>query len=209
MKLTYKDIKNSVCRLCFLEESEYEDYEKYIEESVNFALIEVARAFPLTDRYTIVQNFEENAKGYASYDMQSLIENEKGKSTSFMGFANNNPVVYLEENGDISFCDYNILEDRLLLLKKSMNGEFEVFYKKYPEMITEGTDDGHEIEFRPEVANLIPLLCAWRIFKDDDETKAAQYYNEYLQMKSEITVPSEVKRRSFKIDFIDREGAFA
>lgn len=209
MQLTYKDIKNSVYRLCFLEESEYEDYSEYLEEAVNFALTEIAREFPLIERCRITSDEEESENGYKIYDMMRLTKDEYSDESLFMGFADTDPVIRLSDEGEVEFCDYSILQDRYLVIKKDNVGEFDVFYKKYPKRINENTGNDHRIEFRAEVANLIPLLCAWRIFKDDDETKAALYYNEYLRMKSEITAADTVKKRAVVIGYPYGEGVFA
>ncbi len=207
MHFTYKDIKNSVRRLCFLEESEYHDYDEFLQEAINFAMIEVSKDFPLIEHYLITQK-ETDECGYNSYDMKELTKEQADTESDFMGFANRNPIIRLNGTDSVEFCDYIILEDRFLLLKKNLCGEFEVFYKKYPKRINENTKDSRLIEFNSHIANLLPLLCAWRIFKDDDETKAALYYNEYLRMKSEITATDHVKTREFKIGFIDKEGIF-
>ena len=209
MKLTYKDIKESVRRLCFLEEAEYEEYDKYMIEAVNFALLEVARQFPIKDRYVIRQDFGVGERGYVSYDLMELTKDEDDNRYLFMGFADKHPIICMSEEGGIEYGEYNILEDRFLVMNKSKDGEYLVFYKRYPKRITELTKDEHEIEFGAEVANLIPLLSAWRIFKDDDETKAAMYYNEYLRMKDEIKIADEVRKNPFIVGYFEGEGVFA
>jgi len=52
--------------------------------------------------------------------------------------------------------------------------------------ITLQTPNDFEIELEPAVANIMPLLMAYRVFKDDEPAKAVQYYNEYMQARNEI-----------------------
>ena len=202
MKLTLGEIKSSVRRLCFLEVSEYKEYEEAVLEAANYALLQLAKEFPLTESMKI----EKTEKCAVSYDVTELAK-EKGQD--FMGFDEDFPVLKMGDEGIPLPGKYTLLKDRYLILEPDETGEFTVFYSVYPEKITSATSDEHEIEFAAEIASLMPLLMAWRIFKDDDETKAALYFNEYNQAKAETKPHEPYKRDSFRLGFWQQEGAYS
>ncbi len=184
MQLSWADIKESTRKLCFLESSEYADYDEAMVEAADFALLALAREFPLTEMCDI-EHDALNDGGYDTYDMRLLTLNELGEPV-FMGFADDYPVICDEGGGRMVPADFTLLADRYLIIPKSFAGNLKVIYKKYPARIALLTPDTHCIEFPAEVAALMPLIMAWRIFKDDDERKSAMYYNEYISAKNGI-----------------------
>ena len=68
---------------------------------------------------------------------------------------------------------------RILVLDRKMPGNYTVYYKAYPPTITSGTEDDYVLEVDPEVEALIPLYMASELFKDDDNSIATSYRNEF------------------------------
>jgi hypothetical protein len=54
-----------------------------------------------------------------------------------------------------------------------------VYYKAYPAPITDETADNYELPLQPEVVVLIPLYMASQLYKEDDNSIATSYRNEF------------------------------
>ncbi|GEM_PF-6812198 len=195
MQITWKDIKQSVNRLMFLDASDIDDYYNSVEykeaviEAANFALIELSKIFPALKTYTITQS-ESDEDGYNTYDMLELVDD-------FAGFSDDAPVLMSDDElGWVDCPDYQILLDRYLYIKKSIDGDFNIIYKKALTKITSATDNESEMELNAEVCNIMPLLIAYRVYKDDDPYKAAQYFNEYMNARAETAEIKTIKHRA-------------
>ena len=85
--------------------------------------------------------------------------------------------------------------DKTLVLERSMPGTYTVYYKKYPQAITTETEDEYEFILDPEVAALIPLYMASQLYKDDDNSIATVYRNEFEVAFERLTQFAEVPRK--------------
>ncbi len=167
-------------RLMFLEPREYEGYEQAIIEAANYALVVLAEEFPNKATYDITQSATDE-EGMNEYDLAQLT-NPGGENT-FLGFVEDAPVLVRKASGSWQEADgAQILLDRVLFLPKSAAGLFRVVYKKALRRIDESTAEDYAFELCAAANNLLPLLMAYRVFKDDDMAKAAQYYNEFRDM---------------------------
>ncbi|MEL7569440.1 MAG: hypothetical protein AAGU14_02655 [Eubacteriaceae bacterium] len=196
MKITWNDIKQSVNRLMFLDPSEIDEgynsleYKDAVIEAANFALIELSKIFPVLCCYDEISQSESDEDGYNTYDMFELVDD-------FAGFSDDAPVLISDDElGWVDCPDYQILLDRYLYIKKSIDGDFNIIYKKALTKITSATDDDSEMELNAEVCNIMPLLIAYRVYKDDDPYKAAQYFNEYMNARAETAEIKTIKHRA-------------
>ena len=55
-----------------------------------------------------------------------------------------------------------------------------------PAIITEDTDDDHIIDIPDNLVELVAPLAAYRVWLDDDQTKAIIYWNEFDQKRERI-----------------------
>lgn len=69
--------------------------------------------------------------------------------------------------------------DKTLVIERSRPGIYIVHYRAYPQQITLDTPDDTELTLDPEVAALIPLYMASQLYKDDDQSIAQIYRNEF------------------------------
>lgn len=67
----------------------------------------------------------------------------------------------------------------VILLPRDRAGNYTVYYRAYPEIITLATPDEHELDIDPEVAVILPLYMASQLYKDDDNGIATAYRNEF------------------------------
>lgn len=87
------------------------------------------------------------------------------------------------EGGDkqsyIQTTDYLQEGDKVLVLDRNMVGNFKIYYKAYPQQITQETVDTEILSIDDEVAPLLPLYMASQLYKDDDNGIATSYRNEF------------------------------
>lgn len=187
MKITWLDIKESINRLMFLDSTEYDanknsiEYANNVIEAANFALVELDKEFPLLDTYTITQA-ESEEEGYNEYDIRTLTMS--GDNVVFNGFDKDTPALINDDYGWHAPDIFQIFLDRYLYLPKDADGTYKVVYRKNLTRITAATANTFEMELKSDVCNIMPLLMAYRVYKDDDPYKASQYYNEYMQAKA-------------------------
>lgn len=67
----------------------------------------------------------------------------------------------------------------VILLPRDMAGNYTIYYRAYPEVITVLTEDDYELEVDREVAVILPLYMASQLYKDDDNGIATAYRNEF------------------------------
>lgn len=109
-----------------------------------------------------------------------------------------NKDIYYEGGADVSryvrTSDYFEEGNSVLVLDRDTPGNFRVYYKAYPQQITEDTPDDYVLSVDPEVATLIPLYIASQIYKDDDNALATTYRNEFEvafeRLKDSVSTPS-------------------
>lgn len=79
----------------------------------------------------------------------------------------------------IQTSDYFQEGNKVLVLPRSENGNYTIYYKAYPEQITDKTANDYILPIDDEVAPLIPLYMASQLYKDDDNAIATTYRNEF------------------------------
>lgn len=68
---------------------------------------------------------------------------------------------------------------KTLVLDRDMIGSFTIYYRAYPQQITDSMLDTDELPLDPEVYALLPLYMASQLYKDDDNGIATAYRNEF------------------------------
>jgi hypothetical protein len=187
---TLKDIKQSTYDRMFLEPSEYSEYDAFFVTAINDAFMELCKRFSVAKQYEIDKS-PSTDNPWDTYDMIDLTMDEITGERIFMSFAENS-IYKLTEDGIIPFNNYFTSLDQYLCLPAEESGSFLVLYNAYPHKITDITPDNYEIEFEPEICQYLPMLCAWRLFLDDDISRATMYYNEYVQSVAENVKPPQM-----------------
>ena len=187
-KYTLKDIRQSTYDRMFLEESEYPEYDVFFPSAFNDACMELCKKFSISREFWINKNATDE-DGFEAYDMIDLtLDNDE---RTFMSFPES--CVYKQtEEGIIPYHNYFTTVDQYLYLPKRDSGNFLVIYNAYPLKVTESTPMTYEMEFEPEICQYLPMLCAWRLFLDDDISRATMYYNEYVQSSNENGKPPQM-----------------
>lgn len=84
-----------------------------------------------------------------------------------------------EEPHYLQVSSYYQEADKTLVLQRSEPGVYTVYYKAYPHEITLETPDTYELALDPEVSALLPMYMASQLFKEDDQSIATTYRNEW------------------------------
>lgn len=93
-----------------------------------------------------------------------------------------------------------LLDGRYLRLPRSERGTYEVRYEKRPQRFKDEDSDGEEIRLDADLAELVPLLVASYVWKDDEPEKATAYYSLYK------TAASGIRKAPRITHYTDRKG---
>lgn len=95
---------------------------------------------------------------------------------------------FLEFSGEVYYTEgkshervqgYLTEGNDVLLLPKTFQGVFSVYYNAYPETISSMTEDDYELTSPMEVQVLLPLYMASQLYKEDDNGIATSLRNEF------------------------------
>lgn len=75
--------------------------------------------------------------------------------------------------------EYNVEGDKILALKDDMLGNYIVYYRVFPDMVTTTTSDEYIFELPDDIMLLIPIYIASELYKEDDLAIATSYRNEF------------------------------
>lgn len=174
--MNYGELKEQIRDLGFAEDSEITEFDEVVPHAVNRAITEInLTVIPIIGTYQITQ--DGTAEGYLYYDMEELADD-------FLEFADT-PVM----TGDgvyQKFNDFEIEQDRILVIDASLSGTYKIFYKKAHTPLTIDSDDSQEIELPKKAHYLVPLLASYYIWLEDEKSKAVDYYNQYDKLVQEI-----------------------
>lgn len=109
----------------------------------------------------------------STYDMELIV-------SDFLRFSM--PPVYREDGVPVDFnADYFIEGSQLILPHYAPEGDYCVTYEHLPTPITPDTSDTAEIDCERELCDLLPLVCAYYVWLDDDPDKAGAFYARYTE----------------------------
>lgn len=113
-------------------------------------------------------------KRYNRYDLKELSNGKFIKLISciFEGSSR-------RDDGYYSFADFHIEGKSTILLPSDKIGQFKLFYNCDFEHITKETPDSFMLELDNEAVSLLPLLCAYFVWIDDERSRSQEYYAQY------------------------------
>lgn len=136
---------------------------------------------PIIATYLIEQDGSDNELLY--YDIEELTKEDD--TVKFLEFAET-PIMY-GTNVYKKFSDYEIEQEKILILDGSIEGNFKVFYKKAHEPFTLDSEDSVELPLPLKAHHLVPLLSSYYIWLEDEKSKAVDYYNQYEKLSQKLT----------------------
>lgn len=117
-----------------------------------------------------VQSFAEVVK----YDLSQLADSFYMLSQDGIIFEGSEGVSRYEQTSD-----YFEEGGRVLVLNRNKPGNYTIYYRAYPQKITDSTPDDYVLELDPDVEALVPLYMASQLYKEDDNSLATSYRNEF------------------------------
>lgn len=125
--------------------------------------------------------------GSRSYNIAELAKMQG--DNLFMGFAAEGAVceVFGKDRRSVRG---NCTQGEILRLPSDFTGQAEIKYKIRPPIITEDTADEFELQLDSDAVQLLPLLMSNQVWLDDDERKAAWYWNKYEMLKDQLAKKS-------------------
>jgi hypothetical protein len=134
---------------------------------------------------TAVPDYEE----YIRYSLPDIFD-------SFYQLSEND-LYYEGENGGqyVAADEYYQEADKTLVIPRSEPGIYTIYYKAYPQMITNETEDEYVLELDPEVAAILPLYMASQLYKDDDNSIATVYRNEFEVAFDRLSQKAKIQRK--------------
>lgn len=97
-----------------------------------------------------------------------------------------------EEPKYIAADQYYQEANTTLVIPRTEVGSFTIYYRRYPNHITQDTPDSYVLPLDPEVAVLMPLYIASELYKDDDNSIATIYRNEFEVALGDLTQRADV-----------------
>lgn len=194
--MNYGELKSELVGLGFSDESELNEFGDIVPQALNRAITEINLTIaPIIGTYEFTQTGEES--GFLYYDMEELTR-ENGDMV-FLSFADT-PVMI--DNGIGKqygayrrYNNFEIEQDKKLVMDGSVSGKFKVFYKKAHTPFTVNTNDLEDIPLPLKAHILVPLLTAYYVWLEDEKTKAVDYYNQYEKLAQSILNDKPVRMR--------------
>ena len=179
--MTWKDVKLATRQKMFsadggtlVEDETTKDYLAGMPQAANEALALLCTS----NKYLRKSALLEKPQGPAKFTM-------KDQAEDFWIFGT--PEVYRMENGlPYKTYAYSIVAGRDILFHAEEAGQYEVFYNAWPPQLTSRTLDDYELPLAPDVAVLLPLYMASQLYKDDDNSIATIYRNEFEVARGEL-----------------------
>ena len=188
--MNYGELKTELISLGFSDESELDEFGVIVPLALNRAITEINLTIaPIIGTYEFTQTGEGSVLLY--YDMEELTR-EDG-DVVFLSFADT-PVM-VGDGVYRRYNDFEIEQDRILVMDGSVSGNFKVFYKKAHTPFTIDTDDLEDIPLPLKAHILVPLLTAYYVWLEDEKTKAVDYYNQYEKLAQSILNDKPVRMR--------------
>lgn len=188
--MNYEELKSELVSLGFSDESELNEFGDIVPQALNRAITEInLTVAPIIGTYEFTQTGEDS--GLLYYDMEELTK--EGGDVTFLSFADT-PVMV--GNGVYRrYNDFEVEQDRILVIDGSVSGNFKVFYKKAHTPFTVDTYDLEDIPLPLKAHILVPLLTAYYVWLEDEKTKAVDYYNQYEKLAQSILNDKPVRMR--------------
>ena len=124
---------------------------------------------------------------YVEYDMAEITK-ENGRVV-FHRFAEDKPIKQGSFSSGEAYKtvgDYKRKGKSIIMLNYFDEGEFEIWFEKYPAPITNATPDDYPLELDDDACALLPYLVGYDVWIDDSPERATDYMNVYQMKKEEL-----------------------
>lgn len=179
--MNYGQLKSRLVELGFSDEAELEEFGGIVPDSLNHAITEInLNVVPNIGTYEFEQDGTDDEILY--YDIEELTT-EDGV-IKFLEFADTPIMIGTQVYK--KFNNFEIENDKTIVMDGTIQGHFKVFYKKAHVPFTVDTPDDTEIELPLKAHYLVPLLTSYYVWLEDEKSKAVDYYNQYERLMNEL-----------------------
>lgn len=179
--MNYGELKQELVNFGFSDMEELDEFAEVVPYAINRAITEInLNVCPIVGIYEIEQDGTEDALLY--YDIEELTKD--GDTIKFLEFADTPVMVgttYFKR-----FNNFEIENEKVLVMDGSIKGNFRVYYKKAHTPFELADDDEKEIELPLKAHYLVPLLAAYYVWIEDEKALAVDYYNQYERLAAEL-----------------------
>lgn len=123
---------------------------------------------------------------YISYDMKTRT------SGDFVGLEE---IIVEGRNGWERLGSFKLIGYSTLLLPAELKGRIKVGYNRAIKRIDAKTPDSTELELLAEAAAILPLLCAYFVWIDDERSRSQEYYAQY-EMRRDLLLKKQKKLKA-------------
>lgn len=192
--MTYEELKNQIRDLGFGDDDDMDDFGDAVNNKINLALSEINQLIGgIISSYEVDIYKSNYPDGFAMIDMND--------ADGFLELADL-PIICKRVKKDgthsefIPFNDFDTREDgRILFINaEDCEGTLKIYYKKEHAKVTEDTDESAEIDLPKKYHILVPLLSAYYIWQEDDQTRAIYCFNRYESLANQLMAkPNRVR----------------
>lgn len=186
--MNYGELKTHIKALAFEDDDTITEYEEndVIPAAINRAIAMIGRTIPILNTYEFSQDGGDTE--YQTYDFSKLTKD-------FLSF-DKHPMQIDDGEKCEPFGNYIEWNYHTIKVPGTVKGTFLVQYRAKPARYQPGMDDV-EIPLEPIThEDLLPMLCAYFVWLDDDATKASQYFNSYeTELTNVISVLKKPRAR--------------
>lgn len=180
--MNYGELKQELVNFGFSDMDELDEFGEIVPYAINRAITEInLNVCPIIGTYEFTHDGTEETLLY--YDIEELTKEDD--TVKFLEFADTPVMVgttYFKK-----FNNFEIENEKVLVIDGSIEGNFKVYYKKAHTPFTIDSDDEEELELPLKAHYLVPLLTAYYVWIEDEKALAVDYYNQYERLAAELT----------------------
>lgn len=172
--MTFGEVKNEIFNLNFENSNDYDGDVSLLPQAINRAMsVITTEVRPLFGSFVIASGISQNGNSTRKqYDLKELSK-EDGRVT-FLS------ILSIENQEGEEVFSYEIRRNQTLYFDEGFNSfPVTVFYKKSFARFDEKTPDNTKIDLDEDLLVLVPLLCAYFVWHDDDRARSQELYTQY------------------------------
>lgn len=191
--MNYGELLTNIRDLAFEEDEQMEEYESIVVNAINRSLSTIEQEVAPIRKYIEIEQDGTDTE-FQFYVMPSLT------GGMFLDF-DANPVQINDGDEYVPFGDFDVETGDTIVMSGEIVGTFRIFYKSSHVPYTAETEDTVQLPLPLRAHHLVPLLCAYYVWLDDDQQKAIMYYNQYETLANVLLANAQKPRMRVRTDW--------
>lgn len=197
--MNYGELKQNIRDLAFEEDEQMEEYETIVINAINRSLSTIEQEVAPIRKYIEIEQDGTDTE-FQFYVMPALT------GGMFLDF-DANPVQINDGDEYVPFGDFDVETGDTIVMSGEIVGTFRIFYKSSHVPYTAETEDTVQLPIPLRAHHLVPLLCAYYVWLDDDQQKAVMYYNQYETLAGTLLANAQKPRMRVRTDWYKGSNA--